>query len=326
MPNILCAMTEHTFRRMMTPEHERELRALGDIEFCFNAREMTEADYGALWEQADAAVTGWGVRPPTEAMLGRAARLRIISHTAGSVRMIPRYALERGVVVTTARPALSRTVAEFSLLTALALLRRLPQMLSAGGEAVKPPNETLYGKTVGLVGFGHVGRLFRRLLAPFDCRVLVHDPYLGADEAAEHGVELTDLPTLLRNSKVVSLHAPDIPATRGMIGAGELALLADGAVFLNAARGALVDTDALSDALQAGRFVAALDVSEPEPLPPDHPLRLSPFVLWTPHVAGPTEDELPELTRMALADLARFLRGESPLHPVSLADYDLMSF
>ena len=315
MTNILCAMPERTFRRMMTPELERELYALGGVTLCFDAAAMGNAEYGALWERADAAVTGWGVRAPTVAMLERAARLRIISHTAGSVRMIPRFALEKGVVVTTARAAIARTVAEFCLMTALTLLRR-PGW----------PSETLYGKTVGLVGLGNVGRLFRGLLAPFGCRVLVYDPYLGAERAEAEGVEAVDLSTLLRVSRVVSLHAPEIPATRGMIGASELSLLSDGAVFLNAARGALVDTDALTQALQGGRFRAGLDVSEPEPLPPDHPLRTLPNVLWTPHVAGPTEDELPELTRMALGDLSRFLGGEAPLYPVSPADYDLMSF
>lgn len=312
MPTILCAMPEHTYRRMMTSEREAELHALGEVVFAFDAKEQSEDAYGALWENADAALTGWGVRPPTPAMLERTARLRIISHTAGSVRMFPRMALERGIVITNAQAAIARTVAEFCLMNAILLLRR--------------SRRTLYGKTVGLVGFGHVGRLFRRLLDPFGGRVLVSDPALSDEEAAQHEVERTDLPTLLKSSLVVSLHAPDIPATRGLIGAGELALLSDGTVFLNSARGRLVDTDALTAALTTGRFQAAIDVTDPEPLAEDHLLRTLPNVLWTPHQAGPTDDELPELTRTALTDLARFLRGETPFHSVSLAQYDQMSF
>jgi phosphoglycerate dehydrogenase-like enzyme len=334
MPTILCAMPESTYHRMMTPEREAELHALGEIIPCPNAREMSEEDYGALWEQADAAVTGWGVRSPTPAMLDRAEKLRIISHTAGSVRMFPRYALEKGIVITTARAAIARSVAEFCLMNALILLRRYQAFLDSdparktflAPEGTRPYNETLHGKTVGLIGFGWIGRLFRERLAPFGCRVLVYDPYLSPEEAARHQVEVTDLPTLLQSSKIVSLHAPDIPATRGMIGAKELALLSDGAIFLNSARGRLVDTEALTAALRPGRFFAAIDVTDPEPLPPGHPLPTLPNVLFTPHVAGPTEDELPELTRMALTDLARFLRGEPPLYPVSLEAYDIMSF
>jgi phosphoglycerate dehydrogenase-like enzyme len=334
MTTILCAMPEQTYRRMMNPELEAQMRALGDVVLCQNAREMGEEEYSALWEQADAAVTGWGVRAPTPEILDRARKLRIICHTAGSVRMFPRYALEKGIVITTARAAIARTVAEFCLMNALILLRRYACFLDSDparkeflspGQA-RPYNETLYGKTVGLIGFGSVGKLFRGLLASFGCRVLVYDPFLTPEEAARHQVERTDLPTLLQTARLVSLHAPDIPETRGLIGAKELALLSDGAIFLNSARGRIVDTDALTAALKTGRFFAAIDVTDPEPLPPDHPLPKLPNVVFTPHVAGPTEDDLPQLTRTALNDLARFLRGEPPLYPISLEAYDIMSF
>ncbi len=314
MTTILCAMPEGTFRRMRLPEREAALRALGTVVFCLDAGALSDEEYGALWQNADAALTGWGTRPPTPAILDGAARLRVISHTAGSVRWLPRHALERGIVVTTAQPAIARTVAEYCLLSALTLLRR------------RSPSETLYGKAVGLVGFGHVGRLFRALLAPFGCRVRVYDPALTEGDAARLAVEPSDLPGLLASSRVVSLHAPDIPATRGMIGARELGMIPDGAVFLNSARGRLVDTGALTSALQTGRFDAALDVTEPEPLPPDHPLRALPNVLITPHTAGPTDDDLPEMTGLALADLARVLGGLPPLYPMSLETYDRMSF
>jgi phosphoglycerate dehydrogenase-like enzyme len=334
MPTILCAMPESTFRRLMTPELEAELNALGEVLPCPNAKELSEAEYGALWERADAVLTGWGVRPPTPEILDRASRLRIISHTAGSVRMFPRYALEKGIVITTARAAIARTVAEFCLMNALILLRRYIYFLDSdpkrkealAPEGSRPYTYSLHGKTVGLVGFGCIGRFLRRMLAPFGCTVLVYDPYVTPEEAGHYQVTLTDLPTLLQTSQIVSLHAPDIPQTRGMIGANELALLQDGAVFLNSARGRLVDTEALTAALSTGRFFAAIDVTDPEPLPSDHPLRTLPNVLFTPHVAGPTEDELPELARMALTDLKRFLHGEPPLYPMSLETYDLMSF
>ena len=314
MTTILCVMPEPTYRRMRLPEQEEALRALGTVVFCLDAGALSEAEYGALWRDADAALTGWGTRPPTPALLDQAPRLRVISHTAGSVRWLPRCAFEKGLIVTTAQPAIARTVAEYCLLSALTLLRR------------RSPSETLCGKTVGLVGFGHIGRLFREMLRPFGGRVFVCDPSLSAQDAAHFKVEPGDLPTVLASSKVVSLHAPDIPATRGMIGARELALIPEGAVFLNSARGRLVDTGALTGALKTGRFDAALDVTAPEPLPPDHPLRGLSNVLLTPHTAGPTDDDLPEMTRLALADLARVLSGSPPLYPVSLETYDRMSF
>jgi phosphoglycerate dehydrogenase-like enzyme len=327
-------MSEHAYRRMRIPDFQSTLSELGEVVTCLNARELSEEAYGALWEQADAAMTGWGVRPPTPAMLDRAPNLKIISHTAGSLRMFPRYALEKGIVVTTARAAIARTVAEFCLTNALILLRRHLFYVDSSParkaflapEGGNPYSETLFGKRVGLVGFGCIGRIFRELLSPFGCTVMVYDPYLSEKDAEGNQVVLADLSTLLQTCKVVSLHAPDIPETQGMIGTNELALLPDGTIFLNSARGRLVDTEALTAALQTGRFFAAIDVTDPEPLPPDHPLRSLPNVLFTPHVAGPTEDDLPSLTRMAVTDLARFLRGEPPLYPISLAGYDIMSF
>ncbi|MDQ2798908.1 MAG: hydroxyacid dehydrogenase [Armatimonadota bacterium] len=322
MTKILCTMPELTYRRMRLPEQEADLNALGEVVFCLDAKTMGEQEYDALWENADAVLTGWGTRPPSPAVLERAKNLRVISHTAGSVRWLPRRALECGIIVTSAQAGIARTVAEYCLLSAILLLRRHSDLLAGG----RPPTETLYGKTVGLVGFGHVARLFRQLLVPFGCRALVSDPALSEEDTIRFAVERTDLPTLLASSKIISLHAPDIPSTRGLIGARELALIADGAVFLNSARGCLVDTDALTDALKTGRFAAALDVTEPEPLPLDHPLRGLPNVVLTPHIAGPTDDDLPEMTRMALDDLARVLGGVPPRRPISLETYDAMSF
>ena len=334
MAVILDVMPEGTFRRMMTPDLEAELATLGTVVNCRNARDLTEEEYGQRWEEADAVLSGWGVRPPTAAVLDRAVRLKVISHTAGSVRMFPRYALEKGVVITSARAAIARTVAEFCLMNTLVLLRRELYYVDAdparkaffSPQQTKPFNQTLLQKTVGLIGFGHIARHFREMLAPFQCRVLVTDPYLTPEDAERHGVELVEMSVLLQTAHVVSLHAPEIPATVRMIGAAELALLRPNAVFINAARGRLIDTQALTEALQTGRFFAAIDVTDPEPLPLDHPLRSLPNVLFTPHIAGPTEDDLPHLTRTALNDMGRVLRGEAPIYPITLDAYDIMSF
>ncbi len=334
MPVILDVMPENTFRRMMTPALEAELATLGTVVACRNARDLTEEEYAHLWEQADAVLSGWGVRPPTAAILDRAVKLKVICHTAGSVRMFPRYALEKGVVITSARAAIARTVAEFCLMNTIMLLRRQLYYVDAdparraflSPDGTKPFSQTLIHKTVGLIGYGHIARHFREMLTPFRCRVLVTDPFLTQAEAERHGIELVALSTLLHEADVVSLHAPELPTNVRMIGAPEFALLKAGAVFINAARGRLVDTEALTAALQSGRFFAAIDVTDPEPLPLDHLLRSLPNVLFTPHIAGPAEDDLPHLTRTALTDLAHVLRGEPPVYPITLEAYDIMSF
>jgi phosphoglycerate dehydrogenase-like enzyme len=318
---ILCAMPEQTFQRMFTPELAAELEALGEVIHCRNGLELGGAEYAGLWRSADAAVTGWGVRAPTAEML-QGGPVRIIAHTAGSVRMFPREAIEQGIFITTARAAIARTVAEYCLLSAMLWLRRVP--LLAAGE--KPLNETLFGKTVGLVGYGCVGSAFRELLRPFGCRVLVYDPFLTAEAARREKIEPADLLELFSASDIVSLHAPDVPETRGLIGGRELSALRHGAVLINSARGRLVDTDALTAAAKEELNYFILDVTDPEPLPQEHPLRGLKNVVLTPHVAGPTEDDLPSLTRMALDDLAAVLRGEAPHYSVSPQAYDRMSF
>lgn len=325
---ILVAMSETAYNQVISAESERRLASLGDVHLCLNGRTLTETDYASAWQHADVALTGWGVRPPSADLAADLPRLRAICHSAGSVRMFPRGLIETGVVVTSARAAIARTVAEFCLMCALSLLRRLPEHLALSRDSRndRPPTRTLYGKTVTLFGLGHVARHFRELLRPFGVRVIAVDPYLAAEEAAKLGVELAPLTVALEEADVVSIHAPDIPGTRGLIGAGELALLRDGAVFINTARGRIVETQALTDTLATGRIYAALDVTDPEPLSADHPLRGLPNVALTPHVAGPTTDELPRLGEMAVEDLERIVRGRSPVWPIDLAAYDAMSF
>jgi phosphoglycerate dehydrogenase-like enzyme len=238
--------------------------------------------------------------------------------------MFPRELIERGVIVTSARGAIARTVAEFALASMLTLLRRMVELTRPGGP--RPVSETLFDKTVALVGLGCVGRSLLDLLRPFGCKVLVVDPFLAEPEAERLDVEQVSLPEALGRATVVSLHAPDVPETRGMIGAAELAAMPDGAVLVNTARGRLIDTRALTACASTGRLRVALDVTDPEPLPLDHPLRLMANVIVTPHVAGPTTDDLPRLGEAAVAEVGRVLRGEPPMHAITATDYDRMSF
>jgi phosphoglycerate dehydrogenase-like enzyme len=124
---------------------------------------------------------------------------------------------------------------------------------------------------------------------------------------------------------VVSVHAPDLPSTRHLIGAEQLAAMRDGTTLVNTARGAIVDTDALVEVLRAGRISAVLDVTDPEPLPPDHPLLTMPNAFLTPHVAGAQGSELARLADLAITEIERFVAGQPPLHPVREADLGRMA-
>ena len=169
----------------------------------------------------------------------------------------------------------------------------------------------LAGRTAGLVGFGAIGRAVKWRLEGLGMKVLTFDPY--AAEATHK-----DLHALLRESDVVSMHAPVTDETRGMIGRAEFAAMKDGAIYLNAARAMLHDTDALVDALQSGHlFAAGLDHFEHEWLDPSHPLAALKNVVLTPHIGGATYDTEANHARIIAEDIARFLRGDKPVNCVN---------
>jgi D-3-phosphoglycerate dehydrogenase len=202
-------------------------------------------------------------------------------------------------------------VADHALALLLACARRVAQADRAVRAGTWPsygdlaPMHRLRGRTIGVVGYGHIGRNVAAKARALGLRVLVHDPYVP-DESVPLG-------ELLRESDFVSLHVPLTDATRHLLGADELAAMKPTAILVNTARGAIVDTDALAAALERGSLGgAALDVFEQTPLPADHALRSLENVVLTPHSAAYTEEALAEVRKRPLADALRVLRGEQP--------------
>ena len=248
---------------------------------------------------------------------------------AGSLRVIARIgvgtdsidvgaATRRGVAVCTTPGANASSTADHAIALMLAALRRITEYDSGiraarwarTGEATA---WELNRATVGLVGLGAIGRLVRRRLSGFRTHVLACDPAAGA----EPGTELVGLDELLRRSDVVSLHLPLTSETRHLIDRRRLELMRRGAVLVNTARGALVDEDALADALEAGRLrAAALDVFEREP-PAGTRLLALPNVVLTPHVAGVSERSVEEMTRRATEAVLDVLAGRVPANLVN---------
>jgi autoinducer 2 (AI-2) kinase len=183
----------------------------------------------------------------------------------------------------------------------------------------------LWRKTIGLVGLGAVGRAVAQRLAGFEAEILVADPFISSEQAALAGCRLTDLDTLLRRSDVISLHAAVTPETIGMIGAAEFAKMKTEAFFINTARAALIDEQALVDALENGRLGgAALDTFAVEPPGFDHPLVQHPHVISTPHSAGNTVEVAHHQGASVSSALIQLMRGETPLsilNPQTLATF-----
>jgi len=176
----------------------------------------------------------------------------------------------------------------------------------------------LGGVTVGIVGFGAIGRAVARRLHGFGTRVLAYDPYVTADVFAAHHAVAVSLNELLQQSEILTVHCPDIPETTGLIGAQQIRRLRRGAYILNLARAAIVDEDALYAALTDGHVAgAALDVFRDEPLQPDNRFIALPNVLLSPHLGGATRDVVRHQTDIIVDGIEALLRGECPQHIVN---------
>lgn len=328
-PAILLAMMDGLAEHAFSPSQLDRLRRAGDLLDdaplgSFDGERATE-----LLARADILVGHWGCPTLTAEVVQRAPRLSLFAYAAGTVKwQVTDAVWERDVLVTSAAAANAVPVAEYTVAMVLlagkgVLLSRERQRDPHAAVPIDPLRAGNYGLRVGLVGASHVGRLVAELLRPYDITVSVYDPYLSRDEAGRLGVELVeDLDDLFGSVDVLSLHAPDVEATKGMVGAAQLARLRDGATLINTARPALVDTAALEAELFSGRIAAVLDVTDPEPMPSDHPLLTLPNVFVTPHVAGASGNELARLSELAVREVERFVAGEPPLHPVRAADME----
>lgn len=176
------------------------------------------------------------------------------------------------------------------------------------------PIYRIHGKTLGLAGFGNIARMVAQKLAPWNLKVLGYDPFISESVFKSHGVEKTSFEQLLKESDFVSAHVPHTAETFHMFSYERFKQMKRGAIFINTARGPLVDEDGLYRVLQEGWLAgAALDVMEKEPPDPDHPLLSLPNVIITPHMAWYSEESAVDLQRMAAEEVARVLRGEEPL-------------
>ncbi len=254
------------------------------------------------------------------AAMRAAPRLRVVgNHGVGVDPIDLATARSLGIVVVNTPGANARAVAELTVALMLATLRRLTEADRAtragdAGFKYRVPMRELSGRTVGLVGFGAIGRRVAAMLrGAFDVRLLVHTRTPDPAALAELGAELVPLERLAAASDVVSLHLPGAAGRAPLVDADFLARMRPDAVLINTARGSLVDTDALAAALRAGRPAGAgLDTVGADVPPPDHPLLALDRVVVTPHVGGSTEESL-ERTAVAVATrVVDALRGRRP--------------
>jgi D-3-phosphoglycerate dehydrogenase / 2-oxoglutarate reductase len=228
----------------------------------------------------------------------------------------------RGITVTYVPDYCMQEVSDHAMALVLALARKvtLSNSLVQSGRWEMPavvPLRRLAGQVLGLIGFGNIPRALVPKAKAFGLNVVVHDPYVSNEALVALGVEGVSFDDLLGRSDFISVHAPLLPATRGLINAAAFAKMKPGALLVNTARGPLIDEPALLAALDSGRLGgAALDVVTTEPLPKDSPLLGRPNVILTPHTAFYSVEALNELQTKCASDVARVLSGEPPVYPV----------
>lgn len=302
----------------------------------------TDDEMDELLEGVEILIVGYeGISP---SVLDNATDLEIIACTRGGpeANVDLSAATERGLPVLYAPGRNAVSVADFTLGLILSAARHIahshhllhtgtytgtPLADTAGGageredvtwgvDAESPyanlKGPELEGKTLGIIGYGAIGQKVAQRARGFDVELLSFDPYVDGEEMGDN-VEKVDLETLCRQSDFVTVHIPVTEATRGLIGAKEFDLMKDSGFFINTARGAIIDQDALINRLQSGELRgAALDVYDEEPLPDDHPLLELDSVVTTPHLAGAAEEVVDRHSEMLVDDIVAILNGREP--------------
>ena len=313
-PNVLVLASDVLFQHFFT---ETSLKKLGEAtSWTRSALREDSSQLRSEIANADVLMTTWHSPFITAGMLGQEPRVKLIAHCGGEVKSRVSEDVFETVTITNAADPMARGVAEMALALMLTLIRRIPDYAAEMRNGVTRTNEyvsegeALFGRRVGIVGFGRIGRAFARLLTPLGVEILVSDPY-----ATHDSVQLDEL---VSSCSVVVLCAALTPETRGMFDQRRLALLGDGSYLINVARGGLIDMEALLGELRTGRITAALDVTDPlEPLPSDHELRKLPNVILTPHIAAGGIEMRREIGSIAVEEVIRFAKGEPPLNRVT---------
>lgn len=296
--------------------HERHLERLADMGRVLHADWTNPEQARRVLYEADAAITSWGTPQLDEEWLRRCPRLKVVAHAAGTVKGLVSAALwERGIRVSSANGPLGEGVAETALAMTIASVKnmwRIERAARAGGWAEERRKaREMYQVTIGVIGAGKAGAHYMKLLRPFHVKVLAYDPHVDRQRLAELGATRVELDELIRQSDVISIHAPLLPSTRNMLDRSRLLAMKDDAIIINTARAPLIDEEALVEQLSLGRLFACLDVTSTEPLPVDHPLRSLPNCVLTCHIAGAVSNGGYRLGQFAVEELERYLKGMS---------------
>lgn len=296
-----------------------ELEAqVGEVIYNPTGKPLTSAEVAKLLPGIDGYIAGLdGIDANA---IKAADRLKVIARYGVGVDNVDlAVAREKGIVVTNTPGANSVSVAELALGLMLALARQIPEAVEAVHQGKWPryAGFSLEGKTVGILGFGAIGKQLARRLAGFDCKVLAFDPFADAVFAKDNHVELATMHDVIEQADFISLHLPLLPETRCMVNDTFLNKMKKGSFLINTSRGEVIDEDALLRALQSGHLKGvALDAFTVEPPDPKNPLLNLPQVIATPHLGAQTDGATSNMGWLAMRDCLAVLKDEKPSYPV----------
>lgn len=314
----------------------KTLLRIFDVTVNTKDRNLSSDEVAELIPGMDGLVTGWGSPELTDKVFEKADKLKIIVHSAGSVRpilpkaVVEKYIISRGICVVNCRRAIAYNVAESTVGMMIMALRRWFDHIQAYREKgvwrspeIPMNGQYLRGATVGVIGASTVGREVIKLLRPFDVKILVYDPYLSEWEAGNLNVRKVELNEIFEKCDVISVHTPLTSETYHMIGRDQLKCMKDGAVLINTSRGGVIDHNALLEECEKGRIIAFLDVTEPEPLPPDSSFRKLKNVFITPHIAGTGYYGYYMIGKIVVKSLEDFFMGRTVEDALNMNLYDI---
>ena len=321
---IYCSIpNDNTGRSFITDKALAELEKVGELTRNMTDKQPTADDLVRDAYDADVIVCGWGSLMFSKDVTDRLPNLKMIAYAGGSMAgTVDDSVYEKGIVTLTGNYIFAMSVAEGCLaytMCALRELERYMRQVREGGWNENWTNRGLFGKKIGLVGFGEIAKNFVRMLAPFDMEILINSGHLSDEEAASYGARKASREEIFETCDIVSLHMSLTPKTEGSIGRELLEKLQPHALFVNTARGTLVDEKAMEELLAEGRFYAAIDVFGQEPLPVDSRLRKLPNVMLTPHLGGPTIDMREYIICSFAKDIKAFAEGRPLKHEIGAA-------
>lgn len=320
-PQGLFILDPSYFDTIYGPEERRDIHALVDVpDRAFSPEEAIACP--ELLKKTELIISGWGGPKLTQSFLALVPNLKAFFYGAGTLNYtVTEEFWARDIPITSAATANAVPVAEFAYAQIILSLkrvwwymrelRRIEDWPPSSSSKAKVPGG--YGSTVGLFSLGVIGRMVCEKLKQNELHVLAYDPFVSAGDAEDLGVELVSMEELFQRSDVVSIHAPWLKETEGIINKRLLSMMKHEATLINTARGALINEAEMIEVLQSRPdLFALLDVTYPEPPPKGSPLYKLPNVALTPHIAGSVTNECRRMGRLTVNEIERFLSG-SPL-------------